>query len=75
MDYGQGVVKEIEFGSTVTFGRNKVIFALNSELGEPLGITLTMTHKFLGSFDAEAFIRLKSCQNEYGGEAGITIPF
>ena len=75
MDYGQGKIKCITFGAIVTFGRNKAIFALKSELGEPLGITLTITRKFLESFDAEAFIRLKSRQNEQAIEAGITIPF
>jgi len=75
MDYGQNMVKAIEFGAEVTFGRSKVIFALKNELGEPLGITLTMTHKFLEAFDAEAFISLKSRQGQCGVEAGITIPF
>ena len=75
MDYGQGKVRAIEFGAEVTFGRNKVIFALKSEFGEPLGITFTMTHKFLESFDAKGFIRLKSRQKEQAIEAGITIPF
>ncbi len=75
MDYGQGRVREIEFGAGVTFGHNKVTFALKNEFGEPLGATLTMTHKFLKSFNAEAFIRLKSRRNEQGVEAGITIPF
>jgi len=75
MDYGQGRVREIEFGAAVTFGRNKVIFALNNEFGQPLGITLTATHKFLKLSDAKAFIRLKSRQKEQAVEAGITIPF
>lgn len=75
MDYGQGKVKAMEFGAEATFGRNKIIFALKNELGEPLGITLTMTHKFLKSFAAETFIRLKSRQKEQAVEAGITIPF
>jgi hypothetical protein len=75
MDYGQGKVRGIEFGAEVTFGHNKVIFALNNEFGEPLGVALTMTHKFLESFDAEAFIKLKSLQKEQGIEVGITIPF
>jgi len=75
MDYGQGRVREIEFGAEVSFGRNKVILALKNEFGDPLGITLTMTHKFLKTIDAEAFIRLKSRQNEHGIEAGISIPF
>jgi hypothetical protein len=75
MDYGQGRVKSLTFGAEVTFGRNKVVFALKNEFGEPLGITLTMTHKFLKTIDAEAFIRLKSRQNEQAIEAGITLPF
>lgn len=75
MDYGQGKVKEIEFGAEVTFGRGKVIFALTDELGKPVGITLTVTRKFLENLDAEVFIRLKSRQNEYGVEAGVTVPF
>ncbi|MCX5694541.1 MAG: hypothetical protein NT014_05415 [Candidatus Omnitrophica bacterium] len=75
MDYGQGNIKSLEFGAQVTFGRNKVIFTLKNELGEPLGITLTMTHNFLETLDAQAFIRLKSRQKEQAIEAGITIPF
>ncbi|MHB8155095.1 MAG: hypothetical protein ACYDFR_03470 [Candidatus Omnitrophota bacterium] len=75
MDYGQGKVRAIEFGATVTFGRNKVIFALKNEFGEPLGVTLTMTHKFLKHLDAEVFLRLKSRQKEQAIEVGITIPF
>jgi len=75
MDYGQGMVKGIEFGAKVTFDRNKVIFALKDESGKSLGITLAITHKFLKTFDAEAFIRLKSRQNEYGVETGISLPF
>jgi len=75
MDYGQGTVKEIEFGASATFGPDKITFALNNEFGKPLGITLTMTHKFLEHLDAKAFIRLKSRQNEQSVEAGITIPF
>jgi hypothetical protein len=75
MDYGQGRVRTIEFGAEVTFGHNKVIFALKNEFGESLGITLTMTHKFLEHLDAEVFLRLKSRQKEQVIEAGITIPF
>jgi len=75
MDYGQGKVRAITFGAEVTFGRNKVIFALKNEFGEPLGITLTMTHKFLEHLDTEVFLRLKARQNELAIETGITIPF
>ena len=75
MDYGQGKVRAIAFGAEVTFGRNRVIFALKNEFGEFLGITLTMTHKFLEHLDVEVFLRLKSLQKEQAIEAGITIPF
>ncbi|MDD5476664.1 MAG: hypothetical protein PHG87_00415 [Candidatus Omnitrophica bacterium] len=75
MDYGQGKVRAIEFGAEVTFGRDKVILALKNEFGKPLGLTLTMTHRFLEHLDAEAFVRLKSRQKEQAIEAGITIPF
>jgi len=75
MDYGKGRVKAIEFGAEVSFGRNKVILALKNEFGDPVGITLTITHKFLKTIDTEAFIRLKSLQKEQSVEAGITIPF
>jgi hypothetical protein len=75
MDYGQGKIRSITFGAGVTFGRNKVIFALKNELGEPLGVILTMTHKFLKQLDTEVFLKLKSCQKEQAIEAGITIPF
>jgi len=75
MDYGRGTIKSITFVADVSFGRNKVEFALKNELGEPLGISLAMTHKFLKAIDAEAFIRLKSRQKEQAIEVGITIPF
>jgi hypothetical protein len=75
MNYGQGRIKVITFGTAVNFDRNKVIFALRSELGKPLGVSLTMTHRFLKSFDAEAFIRLKSRRGEHGVETGLTVPF
>jgi len=75
MDYGEGKIKTLEFGAGVTFGRNKVIFVLKDQLGQPLGITLTMTHKFLESLGAQVLIRLKSCRNQHGVEAEITVPF
>lgn len=75
MDYGQGKIRSVEFGATVTFGRNKVIFALKNKFGEPLGITLTMTHKFLEHLDAEVFLRLQSRRKEKAIEVGISIPF
>jgi len=75
MDYGEERVKSITFGAEATFGSNNVVFALKNEFGKPLGMTLTMTHKFLEHLDAKAFIRLKSRQKEQAIEAGITLPF
>ena len=75
MDYVRGRVLAMEFGAEVFLGRDNIKFALKNELGEPLGITLTMTRKFLETLDAKAFIRLKSRQKEQAIEAGITIPF
>lgn len=75
MNYGKGKISAIEFGATLTFGRNKVILALKDEFGKPLGVSLTLSHKFLKAVDAEAFIKLKSLRKEMAVEAGITIPF
>ena len=75
MDYGQGKVRAIEFGAQVTFGRNNIIFALRNEFGDSLGISLTLTHRFLESFDAKAFVRLKSRFHEQVIEVGVNIPF
>jgi hypothetical protein len=75
MDYGRGKIRGIEFSAEATFGANKVIFALKDEFGKPLGITLTMTHKFLKNLDASAFLRLKSLQKEQAIEAGVSLPF
>ena len=75
MDYGQGSIKSIEFGAEVTFGRDNIQLALKNEFGKPLGITLTMTHKFLKHLDSKVFIRLKSRQKEQAIETGVTILF
>ncbi len=75
MDYGGGKLILVEFGATVIFGRNKFILALKNDRNEPLGITLTITHRFLKAVDGQAFIRLKSRQNEQTIEAGLSIPF
>ncbi len=75
MDYGRGRIRRIEFGAQLTFNRDKIDFILTNLDGQPLGLTLTMTHKFLKTFDAQAFIRLKSLRNEQAVEAGISVPF
>lgn len=75
MDYGQGNIKSIEFGTEISFGPNKVIFALKDDLGKSVGITITMSHKFLEHNDAEIFLRLKSLRKNQSIEAGLTILF
>jgi hypothetical protein len=75
MNYGSGKIFRIEFGAEVSFSKNKLVFNLLSELGEPLGITLAFNHKIIEHIDAQAFIRLKAKQKQIGFEAGFTLPF
>ncbi len=74
-DCRKGKIKSVEFAAQVTFGRQKLDFALKNEIGQPLGVTLTLTHKFLKSFDAQAFIKLTSRRQEQSLETGFSIPF
>ncbi len=75
MNYGASKVRAIEFGAEVTFDRNQVNLALKNEVGKPLCITLTITRKLFKALDAKAFIRLETCRDEQGVEAGVSIPF
>jgi hypothetical protein len=75
MDYNKEGLESMEFAADVTFQENTVSFALKNKEGEPLGITLTFTHKFLKCRDAEAFLRLKRLGEESGIEVGLKIPF
>ena len=75
MDYNKQGLESIEFATDVTFQKNVVSFSLKNKEGEPLGITLTFTHRFLKGIDAEAFLRLKALGEESGIEAGLKIPF
>jgi len=77
MDYGQGQVQSLEFGTELSLTqRDKVTFALKNETGERLGINITFTHKFLKQNEAEVFLRLKEIlQRESAIETGIRIPF
>jgi len=77
MDYGQGQVQSLEFGTELSLTqRDKVTFALKNETGERLGINITFTHKFLKQNEAEAFLRLREVlQRESAIETGIRIPF
>ena len=75
MDYNRQGLESIEFAADVTFQENVVSFGLKNEEGEPLGIILTFTHKFLKGLDARAFLRLKALEEESAVEVGLRIPF
>ncbi len=76
MDYGNGRICEIEFAADVSFDkRNEITFCLKNKIGEPLGLSVTFTHKFLKTLDAEAFLRLKDSYEESRIDAGMRIPF
>jgi len=76
VDYGNGEIRDIEFAADVAFNKkNEILFGLKSRKGEPLGINVVFTHKFLKSLDAQAFLRLKAVGEERGIDIGIRIPF
>lgn len=77
MDYGQGEIHNLEFGADISLSqKDKITFSLKDKRGEPLGLEITFTHRFLEKLDAEAFLRLKeTLKRESAIEAGIRIPF
>jgi len=75
IDYGEGRVQSIKFGGELTFQRDKISIELISEIGKPLGISLTLNHRLIKVLDAQAFIRLSKLCKDVGVEAGITVPF
>jgi hypothetical protein len=75
MDYAKEGLRAIEFTADVGFQKNTVTFTVRNRQGEPLGIILTFTHKFLKGLDAEAFLRLKALEEESAAEVGLRIPF
>jgi hypothetical protein len=76
MDYGNGRICGIEFAADVFFDKkNEVNFSLKNKIDEPLGLSVTFTHKFLKELDAEAFLRLKGSYEESRIDAGVRIPF
>lgn len=76
MDCGEGRIERIEFGANIYLSKeDEVTFSLTNKRNEPLGINITLTHKFLKQNDAEAFLRLKKICRETGIEAGVRIPF
>ncbi|RJO64000.1 MAG: hypothetical protein C4540_05445 [Candidatus Omnitrophota bacterium] len=76
MDYGAGTVHNIEFGFTVAVhNADSISVSLTNKQNEPLGITVTFTHRFLKEHGAQGFIRLKPERKRSGLEAGFTFPF
>lgn len=76
IDYGEGKTRKIEFSVDKYLSqRDKVIFSLANKRREPLGISITFTHKFLKQQDAKLFLRLKGSAEEASVEAGAKIPF
>ncbi|MCM8796122.1 MAG: hypothetical protein NC928_05520 [Candidatus Omnitrophica bacterium] len=77
VEYGKGKVNSMEFGADICLTpNNKIIFALKNKSGEPLGISLIFSHKFLKQLDAEAFLRLrKKFSTESRIEMGLNIPW
>lgn len=76
IDYGQGKIHSIEFGTNVHLTKkDEVVFSLINKRNEPLGMNLIFTHRFLKKLDAEAFLRFKKFSKESSIEAGVKIPF
>jgi hypothetical protein len=76
MDYGEGRIQEIKFGSDIYFDKsNKVTFVLKDKSGQPIGISVMFTHRFLKNLDAEYFLRLQSAQKEPRVDAGLKLTF
>lgn len=78
MSHRDGKIYRLEFGAEVSFDRNnQVTFKLTSKNREPLGLSLTFTHKLLKELDGggELFLRLKRYREESGVDVGIRIPW
>ncbi|MCX5701475.1 MAG: hypothetical protein NTW64_00630 [Candidatus Omnitrophica bacterium] len=77
MDYGEGSLHALEFGAEVVLSsKDKFTFRLKNQHNQPLGLSLTFTHKFLKSHDAEVFIRLEELIGKEGrAEVRAHIPF
>ncbi len=65
IDYGEDRVQSIEFSADINLSeKDKIIFSLTNKRKDPLGISVTFTHRFLKKLDAEVFIRLTKIQQE-----------
>jgi len=50
IEYDKGVIRAMKFGAYATiFGNNKIRFVLKNEAGKNLGITFTLSKRFLGN--------------------------
>jgi len=76
MQYANGCIQSMEFGAKVAVNKNnEVVLSLTDRKDEPLGITVTYTHKLFKKSGAQAFFRLRNSSREKAIEAGIRIPF
>jgi len=77
MEYAKGKFRSLEFSAEAAASASgKITFSLRTAAGEPLGLCITFTRKFLRQNNAEAFLRLKAAlDKEYGVEAGVMVPF
>ncbi|MEW6075471.1 MAG: hypothetical protein AB1530_04090 [Candidatus Omnitrophota bacterium] len=76
MDYGAGIIRNLEFGFTVAVrNADSITLNLTDKQHNPLGITVTFTHRFLEEHGAGGFIRLRPEGKQIGLEAGLTFPF
>ncbi|MDD5044250.1 MAG: hypothetical protein PHH69_01285 [Candidatus Omnitrophica bacterium] len=69
-------ISELNFGAVLRLSReNEIIFKLTNEAGEPVGINVIFTHRFLKKMDAEAFLKIEKLKKGSGILAGARIPF
>lgn len=76
MDYGNGELKNIEFGANLFLHKkDEVVLSLANKKHGSLDFTITFTRRFLKQHDAEVFLRLKDTQQEKGIQVGLRLPF
>ncbi|MFA5089695.1 MAG: hypothetical protein WC510_01520 [Candidatus Omnitrophota bacterium] len=76
MDYGGAEVIDICFGAQAGLTKkDRVDFYLVGRRNEPLGMSITFTHKFLKQQGGEWFLKLSKFHRDSRAEAGLRIPF
>jgi hypothetical protein len=55
--------------------KDNLTFSLANSRKEPLGLTITFSHRFLKKLDARAFLRLQARPGVSKVETGLSIPF